>query len=322
MPPAASAAAPSPADEPVEDAGPQLSPEEMLARRMGMPPKAEDPRLEGLLERSAKISDDPKMKELSSMLSSHTTEVEPAPVAVSKSRCSLRTSGRDVVERRLKDLERISERPQTGDAGAQGRFPHSASSPSMSPMASPTGFSDNSNLEKSLMQKERFSQASQRSQFRDHRDKTLKRLLVDMDLARPDQQKHYSHQSRCDHLDKMHGWYHNHKIKEKSDQKDKGERRINFADGKAYTFGEFLTFFKGKTYAEILEEWDLCEVSAMKDNKKATSSTSSSTSPPYLLFSNEGPVSPGSLRVQFKHPSPLLATLRRTGSSPTLECTS
>jgi len=86
--------------------------------------------------------------------------------------------------------------------------------------------------------------------------------MIDMELARDDRQKHYSHQTRCDHLDKMHMWYNNHTLKEH------------------------------------------------KKERKA---------PPYLSFSQEGPVSPGSLRVQFKQPSPLLSTgLRKSGSSPAL----
>lgn len=278
-PPAAPAAAPVPADEPDEDAGPKLSPEEMLARMLGMKSsKAEDPYMEGLLERSAGISYDPKMKELSSMLST-----EPAPAVPSKSRCALRTGGRDLVERRVKDLERghLSQRPQTVDTGPDGRGRFSSgltspasvpqlrrveSSPTVSPLSSPTAGDKQQSPDKAMRQ--RFDTTYHRAQFRDHTDKTLKRLLVDMDLARPDHQKQYSHQSRCDHLDKMHGWYLKHSYKEKNEVQQ-------------------------------------------KDKKPATQA------PPYLVFSQEGPVSPGSLRVQFKHQSPLLR--KRSDSSPALD---
>jgi len=109
---------------------------------------------------------------------------------------------------------------------------------------------------------ERFDRAAVApGRYRDFTDNTLKRLLIDMDLARDDRQRHYSHQTRCSHLDKMHNWYQHHAL-------------------------------KGDEMKERL-------------------------APPYLCFSNEGLVPPGSLRVNHMQPSPLLS-LGKSSSAPAL----
>jgi len=281
MPPKA-APEPPPIEEP-EDTGPKISPEELLARRMGMNPKREDPQVEILLERSAGISSDPKMAELNGMLSSHTTEVgqrTKGSTPLGRSRCSLRTNEIDKVDRRMKDLEHgslarptsreLCGRPSLGSpSSSPSLMRKSESSPTLSSFPVSPKFED---LEKAAQAAQtkmaRFDSNYHRHQFQHTTDKTLKRLLIDMDLANPSQQKHYSHQTRCDHLDKMHNWYSKHTYKDKNESQQ--EKRMG----------------------------------AQKP-------------PPYLVFSQEGPVSPGSLRVQSKHPSPLLsaASLHRHGAA-------
>jgi len=111
-----------------------------------------------------------------------------------------------------------------------------------------------------------FDPESAKGNYRHNTDRTMKRLLIDIELARDtERHKHHSHQMRCDNLDKSHLWY---------------------------------------------SKWSLKE-----DKKKLA------PSPPYLTFSTEGPVSPGSLRVQIRQTSPLLKGppgLSHSTSSPAL----
>lgn len=281
-PPPTPPAAPAPLEDGAEE--PKVSPEEALASMLGMRPKPEDPRLEVLMDRSASITYDPKMKEIKGMLHSHTSQASPTSSAPSSSSGSnsagrshlLRTGGCGLVDRRMKELEHspqtslVDDRPglEQLQSSLGASRPSSSSGSGAAPAASGKGDvlrrvpmeEEEAVKEAAKVRMDRFDMSSSRHRYRDYTDKSLKRLLIDMDLARdPDRVKHYSHQMRCDHLDKMHSWYKNYTLKE---------------DVK-------------KTY-----------------------------SPPYLRFSNEGPVSPGSMRVQFKQPSPLLATLARSDSSP------
>lgn len=286
-PPAASSAAPAPVEAEVEEeAPPKLSPREMLARMLGVRLKP-DPHVEVLLERSAGISFDPKMKDLSYRLQSHvdtdpfaTSSTAGSPTATAGRSGSSRRPGRNLVDRRMKDLERSQHQQAVGSRRPRFELQRldSVSVSGVSPLASPINGppavlrqqqhqqqQQPQQLEETKRQHlEKFDASFQRKQYRDNTDKTLKRLLVDIDLAcDPDRQRHYSHQSRCDHLDKMHGWYFDH-----------------------------------------------IGVEQKKDTKPGRP-------PPYLLFNREGPVSPGSMRVQHPRPSPLLTDhLRRSCSSP------
>lgn len=264
-------------EPPVEDEqeGPHLSPEEALAKSFGMKPKG-DPVFEELLERSASIQHDPKMKEMRNMLNEH-SHCPVAAVAGDGSRAgqavkSLRTGGCGRINMRVKALEHTPVASLVVNRPRLERYKATLGSQSLP--VSPTGAGDNSNArcrripieeedalkEAAKKRMERFSMASSQSQYTDFTNKTLKRLMIDMNLARdPDRQKHYAHRTRCDHLDKMHVWYNHYSLKE--------ERKKNAA------------------------------------------------APPYLLFSNEGPVAPGSMRVQLRQTSPLL---RSFGSSPAL----
>jgi len=256
---------------------PKVSPEDALASMLGMRPKPEDPRLEVLMERSASLQFDPKMKEIHGLLQSHSLEVSPgsggggssgSSAVVSRRSETLRTGGCGLVDRRMKELEHsphtclVDDRPGLEQLQSTlSASPHAAPSSPKGELPRRVPMDEEEAVKEAAKQRmDRLDTSSSRYRYRDYTDKTLKRLLVDMDLARdPDRQKHYFHRTRCDHLDKMHRWYKNYTLKE--------------------------------------------------DIKKPYS-------PPYLRFSHEAPVSPGSMRVQFKQPSPLLATLARSGSSP------
>lgn len=271
--------APPPPEEPeVEEEKPALSPEEALAKAMGMTAKPQDPQLEGLMSRSAGIRFDPKMKEIQGLLGSHTEATSAVSLSSGaasssgpsrKGRAeSLRTGGCGLVDRRMKELEQSAPRSLVDDRRGLKELESSFTSPPSTPSGVAGEVWKRIAAEEEIAIKEaararmdRLDSGFPKCRYRDTTDKTLKRLLIDMDLARdPDRQKHYSHQTRCDHLDKMHTWYAHHTLKE-----DKKERKA----------------------------------------------------PPYLRFSQEGPVSPGSMRVQFKQTSPLL-TMSKSGSSPAL----
>merc|ERR550525_1356008 len=50
--------------------------------------------------------------------------------------------------------------------------------------------------------------------MRHQMDHSLRCLLTDIDLAQDERLKEYSHQARCDHLDKIYDWYVTHGMKE------------------------------------------------------------------------------------------------------------
>jgi len=63
-------------------------------------------------------------------------------------------------------------------------------------------------------QKEDAKSVQTRLHWRAHMDSAVKSLLVDLELARDARLKEYSHQARCDHLDKIYDWYLMHGMKE------------------------------------------------------------------------------------------------------------
>jgi len=171
----------------------------------------------------------------------------------------------------MKELEQSAPKPLVG--GRPGLRELESNFVAVSVPSTPTGASEvlgrRLAAKEELAQKEaararldRFDTGFPKFRYRHTTDLTMKRLMIDMDLATDSQrQKHYSHQTRREYLDKMHSWYKHHTLKE-----DKKDRKA----------------------------------------------------PPYLSFCHEGPVSPGSMRVQFMQPSPLLTTLSSSTSSPAL----
>mmetsp|Transcript_95428 Transcript_95428/g.269661 ORF Transcript_95428/g.269661 Transcript_95428/m.269661 type:complete len:262 (+) Transcript_95428:100-885(+) len=211
------------------------------------------------LERSAGIWEDPKMRELQSHLKKHGPQAVP-PLA--DHLANIRCGGRDMVDTKMKELAREPAGHRghvTGEAGFGLTLLQETYSPAVNldprvkcgPSSSPAT---------TRHRMERFNVARMRSCLRDQTDRTLKRLFVDMDLARDDRQRPHGDRTRCEHLDKVFDWYRLHNLQE---EKDKTERKA----------------------------------------------------PPYLVFSTDSPVPPGSMRVQPLPRSPLLAHQSGTGLS-------
>lgn len=193
-------------------------------------------------ERNANLFSDPKMKELQHYTRSHQHEARlreaaeleervrtaqglaPAPVTfVPEGVDGLRSDGCDAVNRLM--LQMATEQVQMPDSPKRSSSfrPHSEA-----PQEVPKPNSI------------RESQFQPRLQWRHEMDRSLRRLMQDMEFARDDRLKEYSHQACCGHLDKIFDWYQSHGKKEAK------KERI---------------------------------------------------SPPYVFFSNDGDVMPGSMRV-------------------------
>jgi len=265
-------AEPEPVVEEAEPELPKISAEEALAKALGMKLNP-DPNMEVLMDRSASIQFDPKMKEITGTLTTHASQAPNVTLARARRSETLRTGGCGLVDRRMKEIEHGFPAPLMDDRPGLGQLQSSLDVMSRpnSPVANEVKerhripIDEEDALKEATMQRfAKYSTDSSKGRYRDYTDKTMKRLLIDMDFAMDQRQKHYSHQTRCDHLDKSHDWY------------------------KHYT---------------------------LKEEKKKTA-----PAPPYLRFSNEGPVSPGSMRVQFRQTSPLLSAgrLGKSVSSPSL----
>lgn len=193
-------------------------------------------------ERSANLFSDPKMKELQHYTRSHQHEArlreaaaleervrtaqglpKPPVTATAEGANGLRTDGCDAVNRLMlrmaSDQVALPESPKRSS-----KFQLSAGGTEEVPKANSI----------------RESQFQPRLQWRHEMDRSLKRLMQDMEFARDDRQKEYSHQTCCGHLDKIFDWYQHHGKKEAK------KERI---------------------------------------------------APPYVFFSNDGDVMPGSMRV-------------------------
>eukprot|EP00930_Biecheleria_cincta_P071764 TRINITY_DN59224_c0_g1_i1.p1 TRINITY_DN59224_c0_g1~~TRINITY_DN59224_c0_g1_i1.p1 ORF type:complete len:256 (-),score=54.22 TRINITY_DN59224_c0_g1_i1:7-774(-) len=193
-------------------------------------------------ERSANLFSDPKMKELQHYTRSHQHEARLREAAALEERVrtqqglprvpattspeatnGLRTDGCDAVNRLL--LRMASEKVTLPES------PKRSSNFQLS-----TGATEEVPKVSSI----RESQFQPRLQWRHEMDRSLRRLMQDMEFARDDRLKEYSHQACCGHLDKIFDWYQHHGKKEAK------KERI---------------------------------------------------APPYVFFSNDGDVMPGSMRV-------------------------
>lgn len=227
----------------------------------------------GKRERSCYLQSDPKMRELKHYIKSHRHEgrlrtvanleqrpqgaespkstAAPAPRpqnggglgggdggdSESRSRrSSLRMEGRDAVDWHMKRL--ATEKATVPPMGSNGDTSDARR------LLGPAQTQSQSDLVRLMDERRALLQRNDRFhtrlQWRKHMDHSLRRLLVDMDLARTDQLKAASHNLRCDHLDKVFCWYAEHGKKESRKEKE---------------------------------------------------------APPYVKYSNEDPVMPGSLRV-------------------------
>mmetsp|Transcript_31598 Transcript_31598/g.71835 ORF Transcript_31598/g.71835 Transcript_31598/m.71835 type:complete len:278 (+) Transcript_31598:73-906(+) len=203
------------------------------------------------MERSAGMWADPKFKDLHVTLRSH----GPDPPPLAERHCPIRTGGRDLVDARVKDTlrEMAGQRHLAVEHGAPGLsrmrsaplFTLSASlGPSSSFMTQPPGAGDSlastqlpdtrgrtpsaSSSPRNPM--ERFDSIKTRHRLRVKTDQTLKRLFVDMDLARDKRQQPYGDKSRCEHLDKVFDWYQIHNLEEKRERRESPAYLVYKAD--------------------------------------------------------------------------------------------
>lgn len=225
-------AEPEPVEEIHEPEKPNLSPEETLAKAMGVVLKKIDKNVEALMDRSTSLTDDPKMKEISAAQRAHAAATQSKPSLEVKRRSeTLRTGGCGSVDRRAHDIEHgvpaplVKPRTSLEQLGSELEVMSSPSSPVSStapaarePHRIPVEDED-AIQEAALRRLAKFSTDSAKGRYTDYADKAMKRLMLDMDLARdPERQRHYSHQTRCDHLDKSYGWYKNFAIKEQKNK--------------------------------------------------------------------------------------------------------
>jgi len=189
---------------------------------------------EAVRERSANLFADPKMRELKHYTKSHNHEgrlrvnaeleqraketlardmqqAEVAEVSAAAddnqaSSCSLRSQGCDVLNRRMKRL--ASEKIQLPHIGSNGELPEAFCK------HHDTKVDVQMPLEQREAMLKRMDRFETRLRWRGAMDRSVKRLLIDMDLARDDRLKEYSHKARCDQLDKIYDWYKIHGMKE------------------------------------------------------------------------------------------------------------
>eukprot|EP00929_Paragymnodinium_shiwhaense_P055413 TRINITY_DN27758_c0_g1_i1.p1 TRINITY_DN27758_c0_g1~~TRINITY_DN27758_c0_g1_i1.p1 ORF type:complete len:285 (+),score=63.30 TRINITY_DN27758_c0_g1_i1:86-940(+) len=180
-------------------------------------------------ERSAHLYADPKMMELKHYVNSHRHEerlraaaelearhpgggespkASPSKANTPKSalgRKDLRTEGCAAMDRHAKRL--ASEKVVLPHIG-----PCCTSVPDgLLKSASATGIETDQSLQKTLDARSamlsRMDRFQTRLQWRAGMDFSLRRLLVDLELARDDRLKEYANQARCEHLDKIYTWY-------------------------------------------------------------------------------------------------------------------
>lgn len=166
-------------------------------------------------ERSTNINEDPKFRELKHYQKSHGHEkrlraaaeleervLRPTNADNGRRHDALRLDGCDVLNEKLKTL--ALEKANLPQIGSRADFPECFYSTPASPSEQP----DHQALVR------RMSRFQTRLQWRDQMDSSLRRLMQDMDFARDDRLREYSHQARCDHLDRIYDWYIKHGMKE------------------------------------------------------------------------------------------------------------
>jgi len=172
-------------------------------------------------ERCANFYSDPRYQELNAFTTSHKHEDRLREAAELELReqeeqgkkkptsptCGMRLDGCTSVDQRMKQLaaERVSL-PKVGSSTELPESFRSCSSPGSQP-ALPEA-------QDALFR--RMDKFQTRLQWRHNFDRSLKRLLTDMELAvgDADNQRESSLKSRCEHLDKIHSWFERHGKKE------------------------------------------------------------------------------------------------------------
>mmetsp|Transcript_3597 Transcript_3597/g.9800 ORF Transcript_3597/g.9800 Transcript_3597/m.9800 type:complete len:297 (-) Transcript_3597:195-1085(-) len=192
---------------------------------------------EGYRERSANLNADPKMRELAGCTRNFQDEVvlrimaemdtparraltatgyqgpegDQAEGAASSSstpvpRASLRTDGCEKVNRHMKGLAlEKAMLPRVGSNSSE--LPEEFRRDELTKVVEPT-------MDQRYAFARRFDRSQTRTQWRESMDQHMRRLMLDMELARDDRLKKSADKVRCQHLDKVYDWYSKHGMKE------------------------------------------------------------------------------------------------------------
>lgn len=211
-----------------------------------VPPPAEDGGLGGkgdgqldIKARSANIYGDPKLKELKHYTRSHqhetrlreSAELEKRAPSAGRSRSNLRSEGCEMMDEKLKKLSKdeavVPYIAKTGELPESFRQDRPPSKDELQ-----------GSMEERLAMLRRMDGFRTRLAWREGMDHSLRRLLVDLELSRDERLKEYQlkpkkgdsmmdqspieeeiqktrfAKARCEHLDKIYGWYEIHGQKE------------------------------------------------------------------------------------------------------------
>lgn len=189
-----------------------------------------NPLKQELQDRAVNVDANSRMKALQMHVKEHDTESggssAPRPslaVTPAQNACvrqTLRSRGCETVEKLVHGLTKESECFPLHD-GTIGPRPESPPQFAARQIAGKVGAGGmaasraaESVLEAQRRRLEEMNASITRHRMRGQMDRTLKRLMVDMELAKDDRQSDFSHKTRVDHLDKMYDWYDNHQLKE------------------------------------------------------------------------------------------------------------
>lgn len=154
------------------------------------------PQLSGSVrDRSAFISTDPKMKELKRSQRPGQASSSAGP----RGDRALRSEGCEAVDRFMKRLAAEKAAPPRY-GGACAQLPECF-------REDRDRFETRPSAEAQGSDKRRYDPSETRQQWRGRMDHMLKRLMTDMELARDERLRNYTHQAQCDHLDKVYDWY-------------------------------------------------------------------------------------------------------------------
>jgi len=187
--------------------------------------------------RSANIFGDPKMKELNNYMRSHqhetrlreSAELEKRAPSAGRSRSNLRSEGCDAIDEKLKSLSK--DEAVVPYIAKTGELPESFRE------KAPSKDDLQGSMEERLAMLRRMDGFRTRLTWRQSMDNSLRRLLVDVELSRDERLKEYQTKpggatmgeqkpieeeiqktrfakARCEHVDKIFGWYEIHGQKE------------------------------------------------------------------------------------------------------------
>eukprot|EP00927_Polykrikos_kofoidii_P079922 TRINITY_DN76768_c0_g1_i1.p1 TRINITY_DN76768_c0_g1~~TRINITY_DN76768_c0_g1_i1.p1 ORF type:complete len:212 (-),score=19.00 TRINITY_DN76768_c0_g1_i1:648-1283(-) len=161
-------------------------------------PEQPDP----LRERSAQLNLDPKMQEIGNAIKTSQEDSDVSnPTLHRASPSALRVAGCETIERSVTRVWRYSPEPLLV---YRGSTPPACLIPEQSP----------ERRESLSLQKDQA-----KLEWREQMNRSLKRLVLDVELATDDRLKATSHQQRCKRVDTMHEWYSSHRTKDMAQNK-------------------------------------------------------------------------------------------------------